>query len=322
MLSSRAHESDEETMTTTIEQKEQEAQKNELRWLLEEIHLDVKSSVIVGIEECLSRLCDRENAVKLVMSSSRRETVKGTVDRVGTYISECDMLIKLPSANKGHPFPIRLGKDPIATKSGTSSPTVHPTGQVTESKANTSYPLIQLVDTVNFLDEALSLSQQLTIDCQALSKEGHSHSHINTQMGLGQLLGLVKNALSTLHEPKPSSIYPQRRTDRTKFSGLPAGVAVDFYLIDSNVITDIRAYEDIDDPSTSPVDAFGAITSMLSIGKKKHPPQIIKHGDLSIIEHERVRIESQDPNLISVTTKLTALEALLESIVRKLQLCT
>jgi hypothetical protein len=266
------------------EAKELEAEQRELKWLLCDIHGGIKSSIHVGLQECLSRLSEQDDGLKLVMSSNRSETLKGIVTRVGATVCECDIVVKLASANKGHPFHVKL-------------------------KENETYPLLQVVDAVNFISEALQTTSRLTTDSPP-------ENDVQTRIYLSETLGYVKSALAALREPKASSIYPHQVTDTSKFVDLPPGLVVDFYVSDSNVITELRTIEDIAGNHHT-LDSF---TSALSLKKKKQE-KVVAYNGSSVVEHEHVKVESQDPCLISETAKLTAVESHLAAMVRKLQLC-
>jgi len=68
-----------------IERVQPASQKLELDWLLEELH-ETLSNLKHGLEDCYALLAPIEPGSTLVLSTSRNETVKGYITRIGTRI--------------------------------------------------------------------------------------------------------------------------------------------------------------------------------------------------------------------------------------------
>jgi len=62
-----------------------DSQQRELEWLLEELQ-DTLHTLKNGLEDCYALLAPIEPGSTLVVSTSRNETVKGYITRVGTSI--------------------------------------------------------------------------------------------------------------------------------------------------------------------------------------------------------------------------------------------
>ncbi|KAK9464463.1 RAVE subunit 2/Rogdi [Lipomyces arxii] len=71
----------------------------ELAWLLGDLSDTVKS-VTDGVEECLA-LLNEDQGSTLVLSSNRSEALKGFIVRVGQNITKAEIHLKLSSLNKG-----------------------------------------------------------------------------------------------------------------------------------------------------------------------------------------------------------------------------
>lgn len=162
--------------------------------------------------------------------------------------------------------------------------------------------LTQVVDAANYVTEAL----QAVTTC--FDKQHNPLVRVQTSA----VLSYIRNAINTLKSPPSTIVYPLHVTDTSLFIDLSPNIVVDVYVSDSSLITDIRAVEYFDTHN----DKF------FSMFKKHHSSSsTIPYNNRKVIEHERIRVASQDPNLISVTAKLTALEQHLETIRRKLDIC-
>lgn len=201
------------------------------------------------------------------MSSGRSEALKGIVVRVGTALLDCELKLKLPHSL--------------------------PTPQ-TDISLSSVYPLAQVVDTVNYIDEAV----------ESVRRSRYANADIVLAM-LTRLLALVRSATNCLKAPSPALKFPLRAPpDPGLFSpALPSGLIVDFYLEDSSVVTDVRVVSDINIEDSD--EKHGGFFSSIGIKTKRAPTaNVVEYNGKQVLEMERVRVESQDPNLISATAKL------------------
>lgn len=259
---------------------------SELDWLIGEINSEIQTSLLIGLNECQERLGCRDRGFKLVVSSPKSDALIGIVTRCGTELLECDLTVKLHTVNKGQIFSVKL-------------------------KPDKSYPLLQTVDVVNLLSEAKDGLKKIV-------KNGLQQPIKGGELLLRQLkisLTLIHDSLLRIEEPQSVYVYPLHATDLDLFQGMPDGVAVEFYTKDSSVYTDIRNIRDLDETSTT----FETLTSVF--GTRKKPTKTIFYGTKSVYELERITVASQDPNLISLAAKLSAVEKQLETMKSKLQLC-
>lgn len=239
--------------------------------MLKDTRNQVNSNITEGLIECKERLCAPFSGFKLVMSSGRSEALKGIVVRVGTALLDCELKLKLPNSL--------------------------PTPQ-TEISLSSVFPLAQVVDTVNYIDEAV----------ESVRRSRYANSDIVLAM-LSRLLALVRSATNRLREPTPAQKFPLRAPPEPGLFSppLPPGLVVDFYLEDSSVVTDVRVISEVSGDDSTAEDKHSAAGFFSSIGiKPKKAPVLnfVEYNGKHVLEVERVRVESQDPNLISATAKL------------------
>lgn len=262
--------------------KEREAHAQELEWLLSEISRDMQTSVMVGLEESLARLLRPKTSMKLVMSSTKSEALKGVVTRFCESLNECDLTIRIGGHYKHHPLRLRLRPD-------------------------ASYRLGQLAEGADLIQEALVTGSRLRNTVPARQ----------TATDLKDILQLLRAALKRLKEPKPTEVFPQSTMDRDAFESLPEDVVVDFYVRDSNIITDVRLLATAD----SDKGPLSGLAHAFSINKQQRPDERILYGGSVVQEKARTAVMSQDPDLMAVSAKLDAVESHLSSICHKLDLC-
>lgn len=261
-----------------------DSQQKELIWLINDLKEEILDSVMTGLEECQERLCQRHSGFKLVMSTPKSDTLIGIVTRYGTELTECDLTVRLSTVNKGQPFLLRF-------------------------KSGRSFPLVQTVDALNLLSETVEVLED------AIHRAAKSRGKLLLER-LGMALSVVQETLSRLQEPPSSSVYPLHVTDGLLFQDLPSGLTVDFYIKDSSVLTDIRSIRDTEGVS-NPLEA---LTSVFG-GTKKKASKTVFYNKTAVCELERVTVASQDPNLISLASKLVSVEKQLGTMKRKLELC-
>lgn len=160
--------------------------------------------------------------------------------------------------------------------------------------------LSQIVDSLGCISDAVQIITSLECAVQSAN---------NTLLHLQNLQRLVKNALANLRKPSPRLKFPGHVTNTSLFDSLPSTVAVDFYVSDNSVVVEVHIFEPLEK-------ANSGIHSLFKKSGKE-----LKYDGNDVLDYEKVVVESQDPNLISVTAKLTALEAHLQQLNRNLTLC-
>lgn len=160
--------------------------------------------------------------------------------------------------------------------------------------------LSQIVDSLGCISDAVQII--ISLECSEQSAN-------NTLLHLQNLQRLVKDALASLRKPSPRLKFPGHVTNINLFESLPSTVAVDFYVSDNSVVVEVHLFERLET-------ANSGIHSLFRRSGKE-----LKYDGNDVLDYEKVVVESQDPNLISVTAKLTALDAHLKQLIRNLTLC-
>ncbi|CAN6598384.1 hypothetical protein TRVA0_001S05710 [Trichomonascus vanleenenianus] len=249
-------------------------EERELEWLLKETQSEVHNSIKEGLEECLARLCEKHGEYKLVVSSNKSEVLKGIVTRSGPALVNVDVSVKMPHLNKNHTLPIKLAN-------------------------GKKYALEQLVDASNHLLHSSRIA----------SGPFKISNGYRVKFDINEMLTGVRSAMKALKEPLKTRQFPNHAIDLGLFEGLKESaenIAINFYIAESSIITDIRSFE------------YADHQPFWSLGKRKHPE--VDFNGRQAIELERVIVESQDPNLITVSAKLGALESHLEVLRKKLDI--
>ncbi|KAF8475621.1 Rogdi leucine zipper containing protein-domain-containing protein [Kalaharituber pfeilii] len=166
----------------------------ELYWLLTSLQ-DTLSSLRSGLRECIALIQPTEPASTLVLSSSRSESLKGYVTRVGDRIVKGDMHIKMyglpytkgqssyrltvAPASPVSSSPVIVYKQPSPTPGPTSPPPAHP------------HPHLRSTSPLHLPLSSLPLTA---------APFGHSHSHSHFNNNPARLtLAQVTTALHHLH---------------------------------------------------------------------------------------------------------------------------
>lgn len=290
-------------------QKAREALSKETDWLLKQTHSQMNTTIIFGLLECKTRLT-AETETRLVMSSGRSEAIKGIVVRQGSRLKSGELKIRLAAPGAEHELDLSKKKiEQLQQKH-------------IQSKEDIRYVLRQVVDTVNLIDQAV----------EGIRRARFSHVDMALSV-LTRLLSLLRTATKCIKYPSEGLMFPVRSTEHDDPDLFAKGMTVDFYLEDSSVVTDVRAFtilEDKDSQEASDSDhhpqssnnsfsnnsstsyhAHGGTSTAAnffkSIGiktRKINWDNVFEFNGHKVLEIERVKVESQDPNLISAMAKL------------------
>ncbi|KAK8230489.1 RAVE subunit 2/Rogdi [Phyllosticta capitalensis] len=102
-----------------LTREEDAAQARELQWLLSSLR-DTLKVLKAGLEECAALLAPSENGSTLVVSTVRSESLKGFVTRVGARIVKGDIKLRLPSL----PPPRGAASYPLLISQAPEAPTL------------------------------------------------------------------------------------------------------------------------------------------------------------------------------------------------------
>ncbi|KAK6496417.1 hypothetical protein TWF481_002436 [Arthrobotrys musiformis] len=302
-----------------LEREVQDATLRELAWLITEIQESLLS-LRSGLEECLSLLAPSQPGSTLVLSTSRSEGLKGFVTRVGSGIVKGDMQVKMHG---------------LANTKGLGYYRLQLSGQ-----SETSLHLPQLTDCRNFVQSALttlpssaSVQTQKSLSLPTKTASAVIDSKLLTSQ-LDSLLSDIRSARGILKATPKSNLFPYHAVDGGLFEPtLPENLALDVTIQDAAIVTEIRLLEYVNTPSAGYAGITAALAGMnidqhLSNfnfrekiagafkGRKQTAAGAVDGGEEGVCVYkgvevrvkERIRVESQDPSLMSVVAKLGALE--------------
>lgn len=206
-----------------------------------------------------------------MISSGRSEALKGIIVRMGTGLISCELKLKLASLPAPH--------------GGSSNG-----GNAFEVSLGSVYTLVQVVDTVNLIDEAV----------EGVRRARYGNSDLVLAM-LTRLLTLVRAATDRVKNPAESFKFPLRAPPEPGLftPTLPRDLIINFYLEDSSIVTDVRVISEAEDEQEG-----GFFQSIGLRTRRAGSSNVIEYNGRRVVEIERHRVESQDPNLISATAKL------------------
>ncbi|KAF3314936.1 hypothetical protein TWF173_004158 [Orbilia oligospora] len=307
-----------------LEREVQDATLRELAWLITEIQESLLS-LRSGLEECLSLLAPSQPGSTLVLSTSRSEGLKGFVTRVGSAIVKGDMQVKmhgLPNTKGLGYYRLQLASPP------------------SDSTSNPSFHLPQLTDCRNFVHSALTTlpsSSSVEIHKSLGLESKTSTAMIDSKLlssQLDSLLSDIQSARQILKSTQKSNLFPYHTVDSSIFDPqLPENLALDITIQDAAIVTELRLLE-----NTSPAAYTGLTALSMNIdqhlsnfnfrekiagafkGRKGYgnsgagatgasgEEETCMYKGTEVRVKERIRVESQDPSLMSVVAKLGALE--------------
>ncbi|KAK8155063.1 RAVE subunit 2/Rogdi [Phyllosticta citrichinensis] len=299
-----------------LARQEDAAQARELQWLLSSLR-DTLKVLKAGLEECAALLAPSENGSTLVVSTVRSESLKGFVTRVGARIVKGDIKLRLPSL----PPPRGAASYPLLISQAPEAPTlvVH---QLTAARTH--------------INSCLDV-----IDVTTWTGDARNANFISGQLGL--LYDNIEEARQALRgTPEVRPQWWNCPVDEKIFDPpLPADLSFHIYLQDAAIILELRTLEPYDATSPDSTSIFGirrAIAGALGVSsspahdeadkvfdygplpvrpssnssnndsegeREARPPKMVTR---QVKVREKVRVESQDPNLIAATAKLNALE--------------
>ncbi|EPS36820.1 hypothetical protein H072_9627 [Dactylellina haptotyla CBS 200.50] len=312
-----------------LEREVREAALRELAWLITEIQESLLS-LRSGLEECLSLLAPTQPGSTLVLSTSRSEGLKGFVTRVGSAVVKGDMQVKmhgLPNTKGLGYYRLQLVSPPSSSEAPSTTP---------PSPTSSSLLLPQLTDCRNFVHSALTtLPSQSEVDTHkslpVLTKTASAIIDAKLLASqLDSLLSDIRSARDILNTTQKSNLFPYHAVEASLFDPpLPENLALDVTIQDAAVVTELRLLE-----NTNPAAYTGLTALSMNIdqhlsnfnfrekiagafkSRKAHGARHTGNGENEVYTYrgaevrvkERIKVESQDPSLMSVTAKLGALE--------------
>ncbi|KAK8428346.1 RAVE subunit 2/Rogdi [Phyllosticta citricarpa] len=322
-----------------LAREEDAAQARELQWLLSSLR-DTLKVLKAGLEECAALLAPSENGSTLVVSTVRSESLKGFVTRVGARIVKGVRLwLFRDLVTAAHP-------DPSSNPARSVQDIKLRLPSLPPPRGQASYPLLisqapeaptltvqQLTAARTHINSCLDV-----VDVTTWTGDSKNANFISGQLGL--LYDNIEEARQALRGT--SEVRPQWwncPVDEKIFDPpLPADLSFHIYLQDAAIILELRTLESYDAASSDSTSIFGirrALAGALGVSSapahdeadkvfdygpvparptsssnndtenEARPPKMVTR---QVKVREKVRVESQDPNLIAAMAKLNALE--------------
>ncbi|KAF1982878.1 hypothetical protein K402DRAFT_414751 [Aulographum hederae CBS 113979] len=285
-----------------LAREEEASSARELAWLLSTLQENLRA-LKSGLEECAALLAPTENGSTLVLSSHRSEALKGFVTRVGTRIVKADIKLRLPSL----PPPPQTSSSP--------TPPYYPLLLSPSPNAQDLF-LAPLITIRTLINSCLDL-----VDIATYTGDRTNAGFISSQLKL--LSDNVKEARWLLKaEQQPPWTNPTTNVPPQAFTPpLSPSLLLTLTLTDAALTLTLRTLS----PVTSPSDLTSLRTRFLSTLSGAKTPTHDEANKIFVYEgrqvrvRDKLRVESQDPGLMSVMAKLGALERGLEMCRRALE---
>ncbi|KAF1947281.1 hypothetical protein EJ02DRAFT_139291 [Clathrospora elynae] len=264
------------------------SQARELEWLLTQLR-ETLQSLKAGLEDCAALLAPSENGSTLVLSSVRSESLKGLITRIGTRITKGSVKLRLASL----PPPKGAVAYDLAISSAPHAPTlVVPQLTSIRTSINSCLDVIDVATwggdatNANFVEGQLQLLHDHILEARSALK-GHSDLQL------------------------PWWEHPV--DGKTFDPPLPANVSFHLFVFDAALVLEIRTLEPQSAGGQSSLTGFSLRDSFASALGGTRPPahdevdRTFKFKGQDVRVKEKIRVESQDPALISASAKLNAL---------------
>ncbi|MCJ1393577.1 hypothetical protein MMC18_006452 [Xylographa bjoerkii] len=263
----------------------------ELEWLLNSLQ-ETLASLKSGLEECIALLAPKEPGSTLVISSMRSESVKGFVTRVGTRIVKGDIHIRLPTLpplRSASSYPLHLSTLPTAP----------------------SLVLTQLTSVRNLINQSLDV-----VDISTWTGDAHDANFIAGQLRL--LSDFIQEARQALKGgDEVVGKWWEGSVDENIFDPpLPPTLSFHLSISEASLLLQLRTLQ-LTNPSTPTSftsDTLSGLSLRQRLGLAARLPEHDESGQVftfrgqEVRVREKVRVESQDPSLMAVMAKLSALE--------------
>jgi hypothetical protein len=266
-----------------------QSQDRELAWLLEQL-CDTLRSTKAGLDECAALLAPSEHGSTLVLTSVRSESLKGLVTRVGTRIVKGNIKLRLPSL----PPPRGALTTDLTISSAPHAPTlVVPQLTAVRTAINACLDVIDVAVWAGDATNASFMAGQLQL----------LHDHMNE----------ARQALKG-HSDVQQPWWDSPLDDDTFDPPLPPNVSFHMSIFDAALVVEIRTLEPQPAQEASSLSGFNFRDRLASaLGGARAPAhdeaeRTFRYRDHDVRVKDKIRVDSQDPALISAAAKLNALE--------------
>ena len=268
-------------------------QARELQWLLSSLQ-DTLLSLKSGLQESLALLAPTLPGSTLVVSSLKSESVKGFITRVGTRIVKGDinlLLRTLPPPPRLHTYPLRLSTQPTAPE----------------------LILHQLVAVRNLINQSLDV-----VDISTWTGDPQDASFISGQLRL--LHDFVQEARQMLRGGEEVVVRwceEGGSLHENMFAPpIPPTLAVTLTVTDASLVLTFRTLEphaaaqgtDMLSTTLGGISLRQRLGLVAQLPKHDENEEVFVYKGQEVKVKEKVRVESQDPSLMAVMAKLSALE--------------
>ncbi|PHH52053.1 hypothetical protein CFIMG_004283RA [Ceratocystis fimbriata CBS 114723] len=294
-----------------LKQTQRESHQRELKWIIGEIRESLQE-LKSGLEDCYALLAPIEPGSTLAMSTPRNEKVKGTVTRIGSQIVKGTLHLQL-STQQAQVLAINTSK-PICIR-----------------------PLMEIQQS---LSDAVKLLE-ITLDNESTPETLFAQLRVLTQLMFDASANLKGNEMhSRPPTPGSASATPPCDTTWTTMSvasnafnpHINSSLSVHITLQDSCIILWLRALEPVDAPvffGTKIGLAIGTVRRLehdemdkpfkytfnrdesaiqqTALLGRRHAAPLSGTKPVDVFVREKVRVESADPNLMSLQAKLSSL---------------
>jgi len=310
-----------DTTAVDLAQRAEETRQGELSWLLDALQ-ETLSSLKSGLEDCSALLAPREQGSTLVVSSHRSEAVKGTITRNGSNITKGDVHLRLASL----PPPRGQTSYKLSISTQPSAPALQ-LKQIAEVRTliNSSLDVVDATTWTGDKGDANFISGQLTLlhenirDAKAVLKGPPAASDSDRSWASDPLDDKVRKHFDSTHRPRlmQSQIFDPPP---------PPNLSFHLSISDAALLLHIRTLEPASHTGTSTplgsgpsFSGFGLRDRLAhALGAGPRAPahdeaeDVFSYRSTDVRVKEKVRVESQDPSLISAMAKLAALEHTVE----------
>lgn len=299
---------------------ENENKLKEQQWLIQYIIKPELPKIIETLGKCLEIITAKDE-IKLPISSSKTEQVKGIITRSSSEITDLDIKLHLKSLSKK----IHL-------------------------KLKNTIELTQLTEILGLINDIMSEVQILTQLPMA-----------DTKQFVKQLNKVLQNLIKcnvVLNKPNEHILFPKHKIqldkifepNGQKLTNYQDRLTIDFFILNSEISIEFKSLEKVTESPWNQIDASGRshvdklredlrlhrikLNDILEQDKKKlghvlglnkfttndYLTRSITFNNNVVIEVEKLLIHCQDPNLISIGAKLTGLEHLVSKMYTNLDM--
>ncbi|CAK9439965.1 uncharacterized protein LODBEIA_P40650 [Lodderomyces beijingensis] len=225
-----------------VEEIQNQREDNELHWFVDEIVIPEFPQIVETLHICSNLLLynspqhpdpqnriERGPAIKLPVSSSKSESLKGIVVRDGAYITQFQVAIRDPYFNRYF------------------------------NKVHLVKPILlnQIINTKVAIDDSTQLMQDLSNMRETLAdQKDHDIYHKKLIKSFENLLSNIHTAKTNLQLPTdPNLVFPLKITPSDAFAPiLPQTITVDFYISQAEICIDMKSLYKIVEKPWSEVD--------------------------------------------------------------------